>query len=161
MPYPDLDKLEQQLILEEGFKLLPYRDTKGLLTIGVGRNLDGNPLSPEEVAYIGHNGRTQAITREQGLWLLSRDIQKAYRGLDGKLAWWTQADEIRARVLADLTFNMGILKVLGFPHFLASMKAQDYDQAAQDLQNSLWYNQTKTRGVRLVAMVQTGEDYSA
>lgn len=157
----NLGRLRSQLILEEGLRLLAYHDTVGKLTIGVGRNLDNNPFSPSELSAIGHDGRTQAITHDQAMLLLDNDINAVCAVLDHDLPWWRFLDEIRARVLVDLCFNMGIYKLLGFGHFLSDLRTNTYDKAADDLQNSLWYAQVKSRGVRLVVMIRTGKDWMA
>ena len=46
------DRLRAQLVLHEGSRLKPYRDTVGKLTIGIGRNLDDVGLSEDEVDYL-------------------------------------------------------------------------------------------------------------
>ncbi len=168
----DLGKLRSQLILEEGLRLVAYDDVTGMpvpsggvcrgkLTIGVGRNLDSNPLTMQEQSIIGHNGRDFPITHDNAIMLLNNDITYACAALDENLPWWKFADEIRARVLIDLTFNMGIIKLLDFHHFISAMRACTYDWAADELKDSLWYGQVGQRGIRLVAMVRTGEDYTA
>lgn len=166
------EQLQTQLILEEGMRLLAYDDAtgypvpeggtcRGKLTVGVGRNLDANPLTNEELAIVGHDARTLPITYSNAMLLLNNDIAACCRALDDSLRWWKGADEIRARVLVDLTFNMGIHKLLDFQHFLSSMRAGTYDVAADDLKHSIWYGQVGMRGKRLVAMVCTGEDYTS
>ena len=45
----------QRLILNEGISLNPYYCSSHKLTIGVGRCLDTNPLSSEEISVIGHD----------------------------------------------------------------------------------------------------------
>jgi len=168
----NIKRLGSQLILEEGLRLMPYDDAtgypvkpggscRGKLTIGVGRNLDGNPLTNAERAAIGHDGRTRPITHDQAFMLLDNDIASVCRALNHNIPWWEHLDEIRARVLADLCFNLGIVKLLAFRHFLSNMRIGDYNAAANDLVDSLWYSQVKSRGVRLVAMVRTGEDWTA
>ena len=49
----DLSKWCDRLIAHEGMKLMPYRCTAGKLTIGVGRNLEDNPPTPEEARALG------------------------------------------------------------------------------------------------------------
>lgn len=165
-------RLRSQLILEEGLRLMAYDDAtsypvpagaicRGKLTVGVGRNLDANPLTVLEQQAVGHDGRTQPITHDNAIMLLDHDIAKACRSLDDNLPWWRFRDEIRARVLVDLTFNMGIVKLLSFHHFISDMRAGAYEAAAGDLKDSLWYGQVGQRGERLVAMIRTGEDYTA
>lgn len=168
----DMDRLQSQLILEEGLRLAPYDDStgypvpagqkaKGSLTIGVGRNLDTNPFTLSEQAVIGHNGRSKPITHDQALLLLDNDIHSVEIHLDKYIPWWDTLDEIRARVLVDLCFNMGIGKLLTFQKFLDTLNEGDYDDAANNLQTSLWFHQVGSRGKRLVAMIRTGDDWTA
>lgn len=166
----NMGRLHSQLILEESLALLAYDDVtgkpvpdgqtcRGYLTTGVGRNLDTNPLNPEELSAIGHNARKYAITHDQALMLLDNDIGKVCADLDKMLPWWEHLDEIRARALVDLCFNMGVSRLLMFRRFLGNMRIGAYNEAADALKDSLWYSQVKSRGVRLVAMVRTGEDW--
>lgn len=164
------DRLHSQLILEEGLRLQAYDDAtgkpvpagqtcRGKLTIGIGHNLDAKPLTASQQKIIGHDGRTLPITIQQALMLLDDDITDVCRWLTTLLPWWTQLDEIRARVLCDLTFNMGVHTLLTFKHFLSDMRTGNYEVAGTDLENSLWYKQVGSRAIRLVAMITTGEDY--
>lgn len=65
----------QRLVVNESLRLKPYRCTEGKLTIGVGRCVDTNPLTDEEVCYIGHNCREKSITEEQAIYLLKHDVE--------------------------------------------------------------------------------------
>lgn len=167
----NMGRLRSQLILHEALKLLPYDDATGMvvqpgkpyrgqLTTGVGRNLDGNPLSPNEIKEVGHDARTKAITHDHALYLLDNDIEAVCRILDHQLPWWRYMDEIRARVLVDLCFNLGITRLLKFKATLAAMRMGDFATAAVQLKDSVWYNQVKSRGERLVKMLETGKDWT-
>jgi len=134
--------LEAQLHLHEGSRRFPYRDTVGKLTIGVGRNLDDRGLSDDEISY-----------------LLQNDIRLVQEDLDRSLPWWRQMDEVRQRVLADMCFNLGISRLLLFRNTLKAMKEGDYELAASGMRNSLWFKQVGGRAIRLVKMMETGEDY--
>jgi lysozyme len=175
-------RLDDQLILHEGLRLLPYDDAtgktvkpgqhyRGKLTTGIGRNLDGNPLTNAEVAHIGHNGREKAITKEQALYLLHNDIASVCRALDANLPWWQSLDEVRARALVDMCFNMGITKLLTFRNTLSFIRTGSYNAAATNLEKSLWYKQVgdgnpadgeiNDRSERIVYMIHTGKDWLA
>jgi len=155
----DKQKLDSQLMLDEGLRLKPYTDQYGNLTIGVGRNLDSNPLTEAEEEVIGHDARTLPITLAQALLLLHNDEMKAYNDLENNFPWFDGLDDVRARVMIDLTFNMGIEKMLGFQSFLKLMEEGLFAQAGQDLAGTAWYKEVGQRGPRLVYMVETGEDY--
>lgn len=157
----DRQRLDSQLMLDEGLRLIPYLDSKGFLTTGVGRNLDGNPLTPAEIAVVGHDGRTLPITHDQAVFLLHNDEMKALTTLSHFMPWWANLDDVRGRVMVDLEFNMGWSKLQLFHHFLADMEAANFTAAGQDLQNSVWFGEVGKRGPRLVDMVSTGQDYTA
>ena len=148
-------------MLDEGVRLIAYKDQFCHLTIGVGRNLDSNPFTPSEIAYIGHDGRSQPITHDQAIFLLHDDESNVFDVLTDNLSWWGELDDVRARVLVDLCFNMGWARLSGFHHFIAAMCLGNYQGAAAELENSQWFGQVGVRGPRLVNMVRTGEDYIA
>jgi lysozyme len=135
--------LREQLILHEGIRLEPYRDTAGKLTIGVGRNLTDRGISREEAEH-----------------LLDNDIREHSDQLFQALPWIASLDEIRQRVLLDMAFNMGVPGLLKFRNTLRAVKEGRYKDAAQGMEASLWYRQTTSRAQRLVQMMRTGEDYT-
>lgn len=164
----DRIKLDNQLILEEGTRLHAYKDTRGFCTIGVGRNLDASPLTPEEQAACGVScARPVTISQDGAIFCLHNDERRAMGTLDAHAHWWEDLDEIRARVMVILCFNMGWRSADGkhglstFPHFLLDMQEGSFDLAAADLQDSLWYSEVGDRGPRLVGMVGSGQDYTA
>jgi lysozyme len=134
------EALRLQLIRHEGMRLRPYRDSVGLLTIGVGRNLD----------QVG-------VTRDEAIYLLEHDIDTAVRACVEKFPWFAALDEVRQRAVVDLCFNMGVTKLLTFTNTLTCFETGDYDAAADNLMLSRWYSQVGTRGPRIVGMVRTGE----
>lgn len=136
----DLQGLREQLILDEGLRLLPYTDTVGKLTIGVGRNLaDGG------------------ITRDEAMYLLDNDIKLAVNRLDDSLAWWRTLSDVRQNVLLNMCFNMGLNRLLGFKKALAAMQAGNFEEAANEMQSSAWSNQVGPRAQRLVQSMRSGK----
>jgi lysozyme len=103
----NMDAIISELELDEGVRLSPYRCTAGFLTIGVGRNLDTNKLTAEELAFVGHNCRTKPITKEQSDYLLKNDIEKVCADLMKFLPWWAYLGDVRKRVLVNMAFNLG------------------------------------------------------
>ncbi|QGZ66342.1 hypothetical protein FAZ98_31610 [Paraburkholderia acidisoli] len=72
------------------------------------------------------------------------------------LSWWRQLDEVRQRVIANMCFNMGIDKLLGFAHMLAALKLHNFAVAAAEMKNSKWFGQVGDRAVRLCSAMSTG-----
>ena len=131
----------KQIRFHEGVHNKVYLDTLGIETIGVGRNLKDRGLSDDEVDY-----------------LLSNDIDIVEAELDKELPWWRDLDEVRARCLADLVFNMGMPRLHGFVKALDALKRRDYQTSADEFADSRWFKQVGQRGGRIVEMIRTGID---
>lgn len=132
-------KLKAQLIIHEGLRLKPYKDTVGKVTIGVGRNLDDVGISEEEAALM-----------------LTNDINKVIRALDLELPWWRDLSDNRQLVLADMCFNMGIHTLLTFKNTLKAIQEERYEDAAQGMLQSLWAKQVGRRAVKLADLMRAG-----
>ena len=153
----NMDAIISELELDEGVRLSPYRCTAGFLTIGVGRNLDTNKLTAEELAFVGHNCRTKPITKEQSDYLLKNDIEKVCADLMKFLPWWTYLGDVRKRVLVNMAFNLGTEGLLKFENTLALIRSGSYAQAAAEMVKSKWAKQVGKRADRLANMMKTGE----
>ena len=134
------------LIMHEGVVLKPYRDTTGHITIGVGHNLKAKPVKIIKSTTITH-----------ALQLLQSDIMDTVCDLDDYLPWWRELCEIRAVVLVDMAFNMGIGGLLTFKSMLAAVRLGDYREASIQMLHSRWAKQVGHRARRLAHMMKTGE----
>lgn len=120
----------------------PYEDSVGRLTIGIGRNLEDNGLSNEEVDTLFFNDHENAC----------RDAEQ--------FEWFHGLDPIRRMVIIDMIFNMGISRFRGFINTIKALEAGDYRRAAMEMQDSRWYRQVGRRAKPLVRAMATGElDY--
>ena len=136
------DKLKQQIKLHEGVEYRAYEDTQGILTIGVGRNLEDRGLSEDEVDY-----------------LLNNDIKICVKELKGSFDWYDDLDDIRKRVLVDMMFNLGMPRLKGFVKMLEAIEAGAWEAAAEEMLDSTWARQVGSRADRLSEMMETGTDY--
>lgn len=140
----DETKLIEDLRRDEGVVNCAYQDSLGYWTIGVGRLIDkrkGGCISDDEINY-----------------LLVNDAKKVEVQLDAKLPWWRQMEEPRQRVLANMTFNLGIDGVLGFHNTLTFMQNKQYKEAADGMRSSKWAKQVGKRAERLADTMETGFD---
>jgi lysozyme len=135
---------------EEGMRLLVYDDfngkpigpgtlVQGHPTLGVGRALDVNGISPAEADF-----------------LLRNDIARVMAQLDLGLPWWRELSPNRQAVLVAMGFQLGITGLLAFKNTLAMIKAGNYDGAAAGMLNSLWAKQTPDRAKRMAQLMQRG-----
>jgi len=140
----DRERLLEEIKLDEGCRLLPYRDTEGVWTIGWGHT--GDNVGP---GIIWGQGMADQM--------LDHDIEIAIGSLDAHLPWWKELDDVRQNVLADMCFNIGITKLLKFEHMLAALEAHDFAHAADQMRLSLWAKQVGDREVRLERMMRSGQ----
>lgn len=134
------ETLRDQITRHEGLRLKPYVDTVGKLTIGVGRNLDDN-----------------GITKAEAMILLDNDIQNATDDLNTALPWTSSLDWPRRSVLINMTFNMGIDRLMGFQNMLGAVLAGEWQKAHDEMLASRWAKQTGKRAIELARIMLTGE----
>jgi len=135
----DQEKLIKELTRDEGLRLKPYMDTTGHVTIGVGRNLTDVGISEDEATY-----------------LLQNDIARTVADMDKHIPWWSTLDEVRQRVLVNMSFNLGVAGLLTFVNTLKAVQDGRYVEAGEGLTHSLWYRQVGPRADRLIEMMKTG-----
>jgi len=164
------DQLIKQLIIDEGLKLKPYRCTAGKLTIGIGRNLDDNPLTPDEVMMfllsrphipamntdlnemrrsLIKDFNMKGITREEAIFLLNNDIDKVLKECESRIRFFRSAQEELKSVLVNMAFNLGINGLLKFERTLWYMGAGFFKEASETMLQSKWAVQVGVRAKRL------------
>lgn len=128
-------ELQKDLIRDEDVKLQMYKCTSGKWTIGIGRNLTD-----------------KGITENEAVMLCQNDIDIAFKELDRACPWWiTQPSHVR-RGLANMCFNLGIDKLLGFKKMLQALKDQDYERAHDEALDSQWADQVGDRADRVASL---------
>jgi lysozyme len=139
--------INDQLVRDEGVRLFKYADSRGFDTIGVGHNLDANPL-PFDIS--------QGITYAQATQILNEDLARVTSQLFADLPWLKDLDVVRRGVFQNMGFNMGVGGILEFHHDLADTRAGNYVQAAADMKASEWYVQVGARAQRLCLQMISG-----
>jgi lysozyme len=129
------EQLIQDLISDEGLRTEPYIDTVGKMTIGVGRNLDDNGISPAEAMFM-----------------LTNDIEMVETELDARLDWWRGLPDDAQRALCNMTFNIGWPRLSKFEKMLAALKDRDFEEAAAQALASKWATQVGQRAIRIAQL---------
>ena len=138
----NLTKLEDQLIRHEGLVLDIYKDSVGIWTIGVGRNLE----------HVGQ--RSEAEAR----YLLRSDIVAIRAELEKAIPWIGDLDEVRQRCLMDMAFNLGVAGLMKFEKTLRLIAQGNLSGASQEMLRSKWADQVGQRAITLSRMMATGKD---
>jgi len=135
----ELERLYSDLRRDEGTRVKPYKDTVGKLSIGVGRNLDDVGVRPDEIQLM-----------------LSNDVAGVVYDLDTRYPWWRKMTSARQNALANMCFNLGIVRLAGFKNMLAHLALGKYDQAADEALNSKWAGQVGERAQRIAELFRKG-----
>jgi len=146
MTMGEVTNIYDQLKRDEGIRFVPYKDTRGFNTVGVGHNLDANPLPNE--SYPMYPNRAFEILKE--------DVSRVRTKLIADLPWVASLPDVYEGVLLNMSFNMGTHGTELFHHMLADVQSGNYSQAAADMESSAWYSQVGQRAERLVQQMNTG-----
>ena len=147
----------KRLILHEGVRLKPYRCSKNKLTIGVGRNLQDNPLSIEEKEFLHRADVTNGITKEEALYLLKNDIKKHLTECHKNIPFFYELSDERQYALLDMCFNLGIRGLLKFKKMLYCLSIGDCKGASKECLNSQYAKEVGIRAVRIARLLQDDE----
>ena len=111
----------------------------GNLTIGVGHNLTGRPLSDRAIAQI-----------------LDDDYEEALRDLVG-FAWFKGLNDARRAALLDLRFNVGAAKFREFERMIVALENGNFVAAAFEMFDSKWARQVGERAQDDSNLLRTGD----
>jgi lysozyme len=88
--------------------------------------------------------------------MLKNDIAFVERELDRRIPWWRKLDDVRQNVIANMAFNMGVPRLLGFSMTLDLVNSGRFDAAAEEMLRSRWAVQVGDRAKRLSTMMRKG-----
>jgi lysozyme len=135
-----MNNLESQLRIDEGYRNKVYLDSKGIPTIGVGRNLRDVGLSPDEIDL-----------------LLQNDIKRAQGACRAIFDNYDTLPQDKQDALANMAFNLGQTRLSGFKKMIAAVEKRDWKEAAAEAEDSDWYEQVGQRAVRICAILGSEE----
>jgi len=119
----------------EGFEGMPYNDSLGFPTIGYGTKLP--------------------ITEEEAEMLLEYRLKKMIRELIIKEPFFEKLPEDAQKVIADMTYQLGVGGILKFKKMWAALKNRDYKKAADEMLDSKWAKQTPNRAKELAEIMRS------
>ncbi len=115
--------------------------------------------SPWTIGY-GHTGLdvhpAVVWTQVQAEVALTADLDRHCDELVRALPWVEMLDPVRAAVLINMAFNLGVPGLLGFKTTLAAVRGGAYARAANGMRASLWARQVGGRAERLARKMETG-----
>ena len=168
LPKIDLDATKKMIIQHEGKVNFPYKDSKGLWTIGVGHLIGNGKTLPAEYdawknnggPYDKNNNKSPAMTDEQVMALFEKDFE-SHKKMAEKTPGWNLANESGQAAMIDLAYNLGGSWYKSWKDTSAALESGDFEKAANGLKNSKWYEQVKGRAVKIVDMIRNGKKTEA
>lgn len=149
----DVEKLAADLERDEGKRLEPYFDSEGFVTFGIGHNLHANPLQKDARAM----GKIWGFNSEQFVrWLLKQDIKFLIADLERFTPVIAEMPEEFQRGIANMAFQMGIVRLIKFKKAWAYYSAKDYQLFVHELKDSEWYRKYTSRAERVIALIESG-----
>lgn len=118
---------------------MPYRDTRGRLTIGYGRNLSDRGISALEA-----------------LMLLQRDYTDVFNRLMA-WEWFNRLNPPRQAAILDMAFNLGLGGLMQFRELQMALGRGDFAAAAAAMLNSKWAEEVGDRAHEDAQIMDTGQ----
>ena len=126
-----MSSLVEDLIRHEGYRRHLYEDTEGVMTIGVGYNIEEKGL-PDYIIRL----------------LLDDSIKEARSELS-RIAPDLHLSRPRQDVLLNMLYNMGAPRLLTFKKMWKAIEDNDFDTAADEMLDSKWADQVGQRAIEL------------
>ena len=139
----DIEKLREQLKIDEGCVYEIYNDHLGYATFGIGHLVLES--DPEYGADIGTPVSDDRVIEafEQDVKTVLSDCAVLYPDFD-------ELPEEAQQVIANMMFNLGRPRLSAFKGMKAGVDARDWNEAADQMVDSRWYRQVGARAERLV-----------
>jgi len=146
----DLEKLREELEIDEGRVDEIYTDHLGYPTFGIGHLVVEHDAEygKEIGTYVPENRVIKAF--EQDIETVLSDCNRLYEDFE-------DLPEEAQRVIANMMFNMGYTRLSKFKGMKSGVDARDWNQAADEMVDSRWYYQVINRANRLVERMRNIE----
>ena len=139
----NLEKLQEELEIDEGCKYEIYLDHLGYPTFGVGHLVLES--DPEYGWEVGTSVDTHRVDKA-----FEYDVQSVLTDCEKLYVQWEHLPEEAQLIVANMMFNMGLTRLSKFKGMKRGVDARDWNQAADEMVDSRWYRQVTNRANRLV-----------
>lgn len=154
------------LAADEGLRLKAYPDPLSPLARELTKkpddrcdgwgHLSGEPWTCG-YGCTGHDVTKDTVwTFDEAKARLRLKLNQSTAELDRRLPWWRHMTDVRQDVLANMAYNLGLPRLMGFKRALAAMEMGRYAVAAAEMLDSTWSRQVGDRAQRLAAQMRTG-----
>ena len=143
----DIEKLREQLEVDEGCIYEIYNDHLGYATFGIGHLVTES--DPEQGQSLG-----TPVSSDRVAEAFESDIQSVLRDCNILYSDFHNLPEEAQQVIANMMFNLGRPRLSKFAGMKRGVDARDWNQAADEMVDSNWYRQVTNRADRLVERIR-------
>ena len=146
----DIQKLREQLIIDEGVKYETYLDHLSLKTCGIGHLCKED--DPEFELPIGTEISEERVTElfEEDIQIVIQDCKKVYDD------WENLPEEVK-QICANIMFNMGRHRYTKFRKHIQAVIDGNWQESANQMRSSRWHKQVPNRAERLCKRMEEVE----
>ena len=143
----NIDKLREQLKIDEGVKYEVYKDHLGYPTFGIGHLVvEGDEEHGKPVGTPVSEDRVNAVF-ESDVQKFVSESKKVFPNLD-------DLPEEAQQVIVNMCFNMGAPRLGKFKNMKKAIEAGDWKTAAVEGRDSRWHKQVTNRAERLMVSLE-------
>ncbi len=143
----DINKLREQLKIDEGVEYRVYNDHLGYKTLGI-----GHLVVPGDLEYDAPV--ETPVSEERVNEIFDKDVityidetKKVFGNLEGM-------PEEAQQVLVNMCFNMGAPRLAKFKNFIRAIHDEDWKTASTEALDSRWATQVGPRAIRLAERIR-------
>ena len=138
----NIDKLRDELKVDEGVKYEIYLDHLSLPTLGVGHLI--KDTDPESGLPVGTKIEEERVNE-----LFDEDIQVTIQECKYLYNDFDDLPEEAQRIIANMMFNLGRPRLSRFLKMKQHVDNRDFVSASEEMKDSRWYRQVTNRAQRL------------
>lgn len=126
------------IAIHEGIENKVYEDSLGHKTVGVGHLIIEN--DPEYLLPVG-----SWVDNSRVIDLFKADCAQAIRGAKAAVPFIDDLPTEVQNILIEMAFQLGSSGLESFRRMILALEAGDYLWAAEEMRDSRWYDQTRSR----------------
>ena len=144
----NLEKLREELEIDEGCKYEIYLDHLGYPTFGIGHLITED--DPEYDWEVGTSIDTYRVHEA-----FEDDVQSVLTDCEKLYVQWEHLPEEVQLIIANMMFNMGLTRLRKFRGMRRAVDGRHWKAAAIEMVDSRWYHQVPNRAKRLVERMKS------
>ena len=139
----NVEKLREQLKIDEGCVYKIYNDHLGYATFGIGHLV--RESDPENGSPLGTE-----VSEDRVIEAFDADVEIVLSDCSTLYPDFDDLPEEAQQIIANMMFNLGRPRLSKFVGMKRGVDAKDWDSAADEMVDSRWYRQVGARAERLV-----------